>query len=179
MKVLAKYRQSKTRKWLKNSLHIDIGSGIYPMPNSLTFDIEIKKSPDIVANALNIPLQDHSVSTITALEIFEHFHREDQLKFLSECERILEKKGRLIISIPNYSGYGLNLFQNLIWFIREHTTQSEYLHGKSHTHIGNITPRELRSLLTKLGFRILHSQRIALYDFLIIAENTALITLTI
>lgn len=45
-------------------------------------------------------IEDGSVSRIYCEDMFEHFDQQQQLKFLSECNRVLRPQGMLRISCP-------------------------------------------------------------------------------
>ncbi len=52
-----------------------------------------------VADAVNIPLPDHSIDVVITFETIEHI--DDYAKFVSEIRRILKPGGLAIISTPN------------------------------------------------------------------------------
>lgn len=54
---------------------------------------------------------------ITCLEVMEHLTTENQIKVIQECQKLLAKKGRIIISVPietGISGFLKNIFRYLI-----------------------------------------------------------------
>jgi 2-polyprenyl-3-methyl-5-hydroxy-6-metoxy-1,4-benzoquinol methylase len=152
---------------------LDIGSGSYPIKQDVFgLDIQISKKPTIHGNALNLPIKTSSIDNITALEIIEHLHKPEQFTIVSEFKRVLKQDGTLIISIPNSTSF-MRIPQQMIWFVREHTTQKEYHHNlHTHTHIGLISPNQLLHLLSTFGFRITVAKRLMLYDYYIIAKKS-------
>lgn len=170
-------RQYEARKILNryNSLHLDVGAGSFPIrkeTKTITLDIQKEKIPDICSSMLSCPIRDNTFDIITALEIFEHFHKGQQEIFLTETKRILKPNGILIIAIPNSSSF-MKIPQEIVWFIREHTTQSEYHDNKyTHTHIGLISPKQLINLLIKFDFTIISKKRLMLYDYIVVCKNS-------
>lgn len=56
--------------------------------------------PDIVASALDLPLDDQSFDTVVSTEVLEHV--PDPLRALREMHRVLRPGGNLILSTPMY-----------------------------------------------------------------------------
>lgn len=54
-----------------------------------------------VGNVAQIPLSSDSMDGIVSFETIEHVDSSTQVKFLTECKRILHKDGYLIVSCPN------------------------------------------------------------------------------
>jgi SAM-dependent methyltransferase len=151
-----------------HTVNLDIGAGSFPITEeSVTFDIQPQKHPDKVGNVLDgLPFPDKAFDSVTALEILEHFKTLDQLKILSEINRVLCPGGQLIVTVP-YSNGIMKPLQNLAWEVRSHTSQREY-HENSLCagHIGLVSSGELLSMMRFSGFDVLESKRIMLYDFL-------------
>lgn len=61
-------------------------------------DVENRASPDVIGDAMNIPLMDASVDVVLATELMEHLPSPDQ--FLREVTRVLREEGVLILSVP-------------------------------------------------------------------------------
>jgi predicted SAM-dependent methyltransferase len=170
--IFREIRQREARKRTHQSIHLDLGAGSFPLSeNAVTLDRNPNKKPNIVGNAWTLPFMDESIDCISALEIVEHFHAQDQISFVKEIRRVLKKGATVIFELPNYSS-AMKVPQKLVWFIREHTTQKEYFHNRyTHTHIGIISPNELIQLLKGHGFEILERKRLMLYDYLIVARR--------
>ena len=174
MNPLRDLRQNKVRDWIGKfgrTKILDIGSGNYPISDkAITLDIQESKKPDYVGSVLNMPFDSGCFDCISCLEVIEHFERREQIQALKEIRRVLSKDGIVIFSIPNSSKY-LSLAQKWVWFVREHTTQSEYHHNEfTHAHIGLISPEIFLRQLENLGFQILVQRRFFLYDFLVVCK---------
>jgi len=169
--ILREFRQNEVRKYLENSIILDIGSSCYPISfKGITIDVRREKKPEICASTLALPICDNSIDTVTLLEVIEHFTFETQKQIVKEIQRILKLNGKIILTMPNYSLY-LKLFQDIIWFCRERTTEKEYYNAKfTHAHIGKISPEHLKQLFGK-EFTILNAKRLFLYDYLLIAQK--------
>jgi SAM-dependent methyltransferase len=59
-----------------------------------------RSRPDIVASALDLPLDDESFDTVVSTELLEHV--PDPLRALREMHRVLKPGGYLILSTPMY-----------------------------------------------------------------------------
>lgn len=67
----------------------------------------------LVGDVTNIPVESNSIDTVVSFETLEHVCADDQIKFMSEIDRVLKKDGILVISTPNslvfYSGSHFHL----------------------------------------------------------------------
>lgn len=86
--------------------------------------------PDIIADALSIPIADQSVDTIVSFQVMEHLTEPQQ--FLQECFRALKKDGHMLITTPFMWG--------------EHDTPNDFYR---YTQFG------LKYLAEKVGFTVL------------------------
>jgi len=59
-----------------------------------------RSQPDIVASALELPLDDQSFDTVVSTEVLEHV--PDPLRALREMRRVLKPGGYVILSTPMY-----------------------------------------------------------------------------
>lgn len=59
-----------------------------------------RSQPDIVASALDLPLENQSFDTVVSTELLEHV--SDPLRALQEMHRVLKPGGYLILSTPLY-----------------------------------------------------------------------------
>lgn len=163
------------RLWeIRRRLHtknLDIGSGAFPVTReSVTLDVQECKHPMVRQDILEgIPFPDACFDSVTALEFLEHFREADQMKILREVHRVLEKGGQTIVSIP-YSWGPMKMIQRILWFVRSRTTIREYYkNAKTHGHIGLTPPARLNTMLRSVGFKIIESRRIMLYDYIVVA----------
>jgi hypothetical protein len=77
--------------------------------------------------------------------------------------RILVHGGQLVVSTPNMV-YGLF---RIVWWFWERTYGKEWLHE----HVGMLGPEEVKALLPRLGFAVVSSKRIAVFDRILGAEK--------
>lgn len=54
----------------------------------------------VCADAANLPFRDSCFDKVTMLELLEHVPRETQERICHEVDRVLKKKGVLVISVP-------------------------------------------------------------------------------
>lgn len=104
-----KHAVSKARE-LTNSLSpivLDIGCGEKPYADLFDgtkyFGINygtLNSSPDVVGNALNVPICDGSVDIIFSTQVIEHV--PNPFRMVEECARILKPGGFLILTGPFY-----------------------------------------------------------------------------
>jgi SAM-dependent methyltransferase len=71
-----------------------------------------------MADASRLPFRDHSFEVVVSFETIEHFSTPQD--FLSECSRLLETGGELIISTPNRQ---MSIFQDNPYHFREYRPQ--------------------------------------------------------
>jgi SAM-dependent methyltransferase len=121
---------------------IDIGCGLRPY--QIIFNDRItsyvgldwpvspeKARPDIISDALFLPILDAQADTVLATELLEHLPDPDQ--FIAEVARILKRSGFLILSVP---------------FL-------EPLHEEPRDYY-RLTPHGLRVLLQRHGLSLVH-----------------------
>lgn len=111
-----------------------------------------KGIPADVANfEYHIPAPDGAYDAIVAGELIEHIYRTEI--FLEECNRILVKGGKLIISTPNlaYLGHRVKAMFGIAPGIMHYESG---LNVKSPGHIRYFTLKTLTELLQKYGFAV-------------------------
>jgi predicted SAM-dependent methyltransferase len=95
---------------VNNKMELDIGSGIVGNPyHSFLEDervchVDINKSAyhlEVIGDIEHLPFRDSCVDVIHARHIFEHLR--NPFRALEECYRVLEKRGVLVLSVPNGS----------------------------------------------------------------------------
>lgn len=105
--------------------------------------------------------------SVTCLEVLEHFTTFEQLALIQEISRVLSPGGQAVISIPEAGP--LKVLQQIVWFVRSHTTQREYHENElCHGHVGLLSPAELERMLRWAGLEVLESKRILFYDRLVV-----------
>ena len=111
-------------KWLKKGKTLEVAAGIGNFkefyPNIISSDIRINPWIDKIVDATKIEFKDESLDNIVCIDGLHHF--SDPYKFLSEAERVLKKRGRLILFEPNIS-----IFSYLVRKLLHHESISNKL----------------------------------------------------
>lgn len=100
----------------------------------------IKESEFIVGDALNLPLKKNFADIAILFDVIEHVPKNSEIQVLNEVNRILKKRGLLLLSTPNN-----NLFANLFdiaWYF-------------GHRHYFK---DEINKILETAGFKVLKIQ---------------------
>ena len=111
--ILVNYRQYKIAKLVENYEYvIDLGFAKKPnkhLKNKHLVGVDIKKDikkPDnydktICTDVMNLSntINHNSVDAIIAGELLEHLL--DPISFLKECNKVLKKNGKIVLSTPN------------------------------------------------------------------------------
>jgi len=96
------------------------------------------------AEILNINLMDENLEigkfdVIVFFHVLEHM--SDSINFLKNLKKILNKKGKIIIEVPNYDDFQINLNSNYKnWHFQR-------------AHIHYFTPKTLKNTIQKSGFQ--------------------------
>jgi len=100
-------RTSQERSSIDSPIVLDIGCGHRPYRDLFTagkyFGMDrgiVDTSPDLVGDALCLPIKDQSVDIVFATQIIEHVTKPDLM--VRECKRVLRPNGYLILSGPFY-----------------------------------------------------------------------------
>lgn len=85
---------------------INCGSGQRPFTSTpevrwINVDSQEKWSPDIVCDALTIPLSDESADYFVLHHVLEHFGCDGGDGIIKEAHRLLKPKGSLLVSVPD------------------------------------------------------------------------------
>lgn len=102
-----------------------------------------------------IPLDSHTFDIVLAAEIIEHIVDTDF--FLAECNRVLTKNGKLILSTPNIN----TLFSPLIMALFDYPPPGSSRYRSHHVH--DFTLSTLRIALNNNGFRIEQKMGVAFF----------------
>lgn len=119
-------------------------------------------------------LKDSSVDIITATELVEHLVDLDN--FFSEAQRVLKKKGKIIISTENLAAYH-NIFALLLGnqpytgpylskiYPIGHRPNAKFYKDKvpMNPHLNVMTVKALRQLLKYYGFKVLNERGVYYY----------------
>lgn len=153
------------KKWIGTGKKVlDIASGWGGIASEIKEqgnDVTILDLPNVIKRAkelhpqlkflegsvLAIPI-DEKFNIVVATEIIEHVLDLD--RFFSEIYRVLEDKGKLIVTTPNMSRP-----YNIVSLIKNHTTGWEYF-GDPIIHCRHFTPITFLATLDKYGFKPLH-----------------------
>lgn len=96
----------RTRKHLAalpaRDLCINLGCGPVPLAGWVNVDIARGPHVDVVWDLRRgLPFADESCAVIFSEHVIEHLDREDALKLLRECHRVLQKGGVVRLSTPD------------------------------------------------------------------------------
>ncbi len=86
----------------KNSLNkLEIASGEKPKEGYLHFDIRRIPQVDVVGDAKKLPFKSNSFQEVYSRFFLEHLPRNDAIISLKEMHRVLKKKGKVELIVPN------------------------------------------------------------------------------
>lgn len=118
------------------------------------------RPPDILANALSIPLPDACADELMAIHGFEHLYLWEAPRALAEWHRLLKPGGRLVLEMPDVLKCAKNLIK-LIEGSDEKALNSQAMHGLYGDpskedpwmiHRWGWTPKTIRPVLKRAGF---------------------------
>ena len=124
----------------------------------ITLDISDKKEMTIKCdlNEDKIPLKDNSVDIILARELIEHI--PNTLFFLSECKRILNKNGFLVLSTPNICSL-VDRIRMLFGFLPGQCARfSRQGKDKYNSHVRDFSLKEITKALELSGLKIIETR---------------------
>jgi SAM-dependent methyltransferase len=140
LKISFNKRDKLVKEWTKGKI-LEIGCGEYPLFENST-KVDIAKIDGCIQADCNydLPLKE-KFDTIIALELIEHLWNVDN--FLKECNRLLKKDGRLIISTINVKYWKTRLM--LLFGNSSHF-------GVDGLHLIYFSPESLKRKLNEHGF---------------------------
>lgn len=100
-----------------------------------------RKIKFLVADAIKLPFPKEKFDAVVAIENIEHI--KDQQKYLDEVQRVLKKRGILIISTPNGEHFGRKLRK----LLGLRSMENPY-------HVHELSEGELLNLLMINGFKV-------------------------
>ena len=119
--------------------------------------------------AERFPFGDDNFDSITGIASFHHLlNKKDQMQCLSECKRVLKPNGVLFLTtwkLPEkfrWSNFLLGRFKN--WNVPFGPEK----HPRTYR---NVTPAEMKSLLKKAGFKVLHCKYFEDRNLVVIAQK--------
>jgi SAM-dependent methyltransferase len=158
-------RHAYVRSILRSSSNLDVGCGDHKITvGSVGADLRRQRRPDVVCSVLSLPFADGSFGSCTMLEVIEHMDADRQRQAIGEVNRVLVEGGQFVISTPNLV---FGIFR-IVWFFWERTSGRQWLHE----HVGMLGTDEFESLLRSLGFIVVSSRRIAVFDRIIGSEKS-------
>jgi len=125
----------------KKTIGIDMSKDLLDANNDTDIDLEI-------GNAENLRFKDASFDIITASAVIEHLNNPE--KMLSECYRVLNDKGILILTTPN--PFHNRIAEAIGYFDRD-------------LHIHTFNTSELKRMIRNKGFVIILSKEFMLFPF--------------
>lgn len=141
-----------------NKIILDIGAGDTPISKrinskkTIRLDGDKRYNPDIIYDInKGLSLENNSIDIIIAGEIIEHLL--DPVKFLKECNRVMTREGKIILSTPNICSLK-NRLRVLFGMIPEHSARYSDYHSMQR-HVVDFNLNELKKLFKKTGFTIL------------------------
>ena len=92
---------------LKDGITFEVSSGIGNFkefyPKMITSDIRFSPWVDLVADAMQLPFKNESITNLVCVDGLHHL--ESPYLFLSEAQRVLKRGGRLILFEPYLSPF--------------------------------------------------------------------------
>ena len=149
---------------LKDKVVLDLGASKITITEKakakkiITLDISDKKEMTIKCdlNEDKIPLKDNSVDIILAGELIEHI--PNTLFFLSECKRILNKNGFLVLSTPNICSL-VDRIRMLFGFLPGQCARfSRQGKDKYNSHVRDFSLKEINEALELSGLKIIEAR---------------------
>ncbi len=114
----------------KNDTVLDLASGYCEFINNIKckekIAVDVNKDSKIhagknvkfyLANSTKLPLKDQTVNKIFISNFFEHLTKEDTLRTVRECYRVLKPKGQVLILQPN-----IRFLSRDFWMFFDHIT---------------------------------------------------------
>jgi len=169
--VISRFFLAQRHRYVMSVLHgsrdLDIGSGQHKITrDSVGVDLRRGREPDVVCSALSLPFADGSFDACTMLEVLEHMGDAEQRRALGEVRRVMADDGQFILSTPNLVH---GLFE-LVWWFWERTAGRQWFHE----HVGMLDPASLEAILLSVGFIMVSSKRVAVFDRIIEARKGTL-----
>jgi len=117
----------------KELIKIDIGCGKNKKLGYIGIDIDPNSKADIIASALNLPLENDSVDEVVSFHLVEHFLPNEAQQFFDEIYRILKPMGVANIKIDKD------------WSVKR-------LFAKDPTHKYRYKAKEIKKMIKKFSF---------------------------
>jgi SAM-dependent methyltransferase len=145
-------------------MKVHIGCGRHVLDGWVNVDTQrspkAARAPDVIGDALSIPLPDGCASEVMAIHLLEHLAAWQVPKALAEWHRLLKPGGLLVLEMPDVVKCAKNLVK-LIEKGDEKTLNSQAMHGLYGDpsmedpwmlHRWGWTPKTLIPVLKRAGF---------------------------
>jgi SAM-dependent methyltransferase len=128
------------------------------------------------ADAASLPFGDGTFDFVTMVETFEHIYNDDRPRALAECRRVLNARGRLVLSTPNHGSVVERVKRVAVrhgWMRQrlpsmclpqQGTARGDY-HPYRYHH--PLPDHEIAALVANAGFRV-----VSMSHFLFMMKNT-------
>lgn len=144
-------------------------------------NVDARPTGDVVADVRSLPFKPNCAESILALDILEHFWRDQTVDILKEWGRVLIPGGTLILRVPN-----------LWWLARALLSTREDLqpvvenvygghkygtNGEFDTHHWGWTPISLETILSACGYQLIandHKRNMTLICVNILSTQSAI-----
>ena len=147
-------KQKRMASLVKGRKILDIGFAQAPnkylQGEIIGIDIQKTKKPENYSKVLRlnlntdrIPYPDNTFDTVLCGDVIEHVENPSQL--LRECNRVLKKQGKLILSTPHANHWWTTLHNWIFPFIKDRDVGE---------HLSNWTKLDMIRLLKKNGFKV-------------------------
>lgn len=120
--------------WIENEVFLGKKNFISLDINEKNLSVNNKAENKMVADATKLPFKNNEINQVIILDVLEHI--KDHEKVLEEINRVLKKKGRLVICVPNDT---LLSFLNPVRYVQ---------------HERHYTIKQITNLLKDKGFKV-------------------------
>lgn len=140
---------------MKIQLNLGSGSDTRKSTQSLRWinlDVRKLRDVDVVGDIRYLPFKNNKFDKISILDVLEHVSRFEVLKVLKEVHRILKKKGKVVIQMPNIDSIVARYVKKEIGiteFVRLVYGNADY---EENTHKTGTNPWLITELLREVGF---------------------------
>lgn len=145
-------------------MKINVGCGYHVLDGWTNVDVQraakAPRDPEILADALHIPLPSGCADELMAIHLFEHFYAWDAPLALAEWHRLLKPGGLLVLEMPDIKKCAANLIRLVdgediksldslaMWGIYgDPGAKDPWMN-----HKWGYTPKTLKGLLKRAGF---------------------------
>lgn len=131
---------------------LHLGCGDIRKEGYLNVDARPTKATDLVCDCTTLQFPNDSIELIESYHLLEHLSKKEGQEFLSNCYRMLERAGKLVIECPDFS-------RTIESFWEPHgegKNRMECVYGNQRNtfefHKWGYFPESIRNLLLSIGF---------------------------